>query len=143
MRGKAGEKKEFARGDSENGSATAVSVYRGHTRRTGTGGVMFFGSRSMPLGAAAVVAAGLLATAAEACDYSKEAKASLRFNINTDRLYLEGSGCITPSDIYKAKLSPAASASDPNNPDLREEEAEALPIKPVTKDGEAAVNETG
>lgn len=95
------------------------------------------------MGAAAVVAAGLLATVAEACDYTTEAKASLRFNIGTDRLYLEGSGCITPSDIYNAKLSPVASANDPNNPDLREEEAEELPIKPVTKDGEAAVNETG
>lgn len=92
--------------------------------------------------AAAAAAVGLLAVA-EACDYTVQAKASLRFNIGTDRLYLEGSGCITPSDIYKAKLSPAASANDANNPDLREEEAEALPIKPVTKDGEASANETG
>eukprot|EP00903_Cladosiphon_okamuranus_P014539 g13486.t1 len=98
-----------------------------------------FGRRAAPLG---IVAAGLaaLASVGHACDYTVEKKASLRFNIETDRLYLEGGGCITPSDIYQAKLSPV---SDTDGNTLTAEEAERIPIKPITKGGEPAVNETG
>lgn len=101
---------------------------------------MFFGSkRPAPIG---VLAAGLaaLAVVADACDYTVDAKASLRFNIETDRLYLEGGGCITPSDIYAAKLAPV---SDTDGNTLTELEAAAIPIRPITKEGLNSVNETG
>lgn len=95
--------------------------------------------RAAPLG---IVAVGLAALAGvgHACDFSVDQKASLRFNIETDRLYLEGGGCITPSEIYKAKLAPV---SDTDGNTLTAEEAESIPIRPITKDGEPAVNETG
>lgn len=51
---------------------------------------------------------------------------SLRFNAETDRLYLEGSGCITPSDIFASKNA---------TPDL--------PIKALTEDGDESDVETG
>lgn len=54
-------------------------------------------------------------------------KASVRFNVASDRLYLEGSGCITPSDIYAEKQSTNS----------------LIPIKAVTKTGATATNETG
>lgn len=63
---------------------------------------------------------------AHACT-DDEPRATIRFNVASDRLYLEGSGCITPSDIYAQKV-----AGDSN-----------LSIKAVTEDGETAANETG
>lgn len=103
--------------------------------------MLLFGRTAVPLG---VVAAGLglaaLFGVSDACDYTVEAKASLRFNSDTDRLYIEGSGCITPSDIYQTKLSPV---SDTDGNTLTQAEAEAIPIKPITKDGDPSVNETG
>ncbi|CAM9266103.1 unnamed protein product, partial [Hapterophycus canaliculatus] len=102
---------------------------------------MFFGSRRRraPIG---VLAAGLaaLAVVTDACDYTVDPIASIRFNIETDRLYLEGGGCITPSDIYAAKLAPV---SDTDGNTLTDLEADSIPIRPITKEGENSVNETG
>lgn len=63
---------------------------------------------------------------AHACT-DDEPKATIRFNVASDRLYLEGTGCITPSDIYAQKV-----AGDTN-----------LSIKAVTEGGETATTETG
>lgn len=116
----------------------AIVVKSSNTRN------MFFGSRipAAPICVVAAAAAGLAALAGvtDACDYTVDAKASLRFNIETDRLYLEGGGCITPSDIYATKL---ANVSDTDGNTLTALEAASIPIKPITKDGENSVNETG
>lgn len=56
-----------------------------------------------------------------------EAKATVRFNVASDRLYLEGTGCVTPSDIYAEKQSTNS----------------LIPIKAVTKEGATSTNETG
>lgn len=90
--------------------------------------------------AVGLVAAAGVAALGEACDYTVDAKASLRFNIETDRLYLEGGGCITPSDIYLAKLT---NVTEFDGNTLTAEEAEAIPITPITKDGEFSDEETG
>lgn len=70
--------------------------------------------------------AGLARHATKAC-LAGEAQATVRFNVASDRLYLEGAGCITPSMIYAEKL-----ASDTS-----------IPIKAVTAAGASSVNETG
>lgn len=105
--------------------------------------IPLFGRTRAPSGVAfarSLLSLAALVLVVDACDYTVYDKASLRFNMNTDRLYLEGGGCITPSDIYQAKLTPV---SDTDGNTLTEDEAAALPIKPITVDGEASVNETG
>lgn len=100
-----------------------------------------FRRRPAPL---AIAAAGLAAlsplSTVSACDFTVDAKASLRFNIETDRLYIEGGGCMTPSEIYKAKLAPV---SDLDGNTLTAEEALEIPVKPITQAGGPSVNETG
>lgn len=64
--------------------------------------------------------------ATNACP-TDEPRATPRFNVDSDRLYLEGEGCITPSQIYEAKLANDSS----------------IPIKAVEEDGQNSVNETG
>lgn len=81
-----------------------------------------------------------LAGVGHACDYTVDKKASIRFNIGTDRLYLEGGGCITPSEIYAAKL---ANVTETDGNTLTAEEALAIPLKPITKAGEESDTETG
>lgn len=75
---------------------------------------------------AAVAVAGLTTRAVRGCGADEE-RATVRFNVNSDRLYLEGAGCITPSQIYEVKL-----ANDSN-----------IPLRPMTKGGKATENETG
>lgn len=55
--------------------------------------------------------------------------ASVRFNVESDRMYLEGSGCITPSEIFALKNT-SSDSSD-------------LPIKAQTAAGEESDEETG
>lgn len=62
---------------------------------------------------------------ARACD-AGDPVATVRYNIESDRLYLEGSGCITPRDIFAAKNLSAS-----------------IPIKAITEDGEESDEETG
>lgn len=101
---------------------------------------LFGRTTAAPMAVAAGLGLASLVAVSDACDYTVDRKASLRFNSNTDRLYIEGGGCITPSDIYQAKLSPV---SDSDGNTLTQAEAEEIPIKPITQDGEPSVNETG
>lgn len=73
----------------------------------------------------------LIKHSANACP-EDEQTADVRFNVASNRLYLEGEGCITPTQIYEMKLS---SSNDTDN--------YYIPIKAVTKDGEDAENITG
>lgn len=79
-------------------------------------------------------ASGLLALSAafssfikgtEACE-AGDTLATIRYSAQSDRLYLEGSGCVTPRDIFAAKNA----SGD-------------IPIEAVTADGEISAVETG
>lgn len=87
---------------------------------------MVSGQATLGLSAALIAVVTLAKHAANACSAS-DPQASVRFNSESDRLYLEGTGCITPSEIYQMKLSV--------NP--------LIPIKAVTEAGLSSVNETG
>ena len=89
------------------------------------------GSTSTLLWTAVLVLVGLLGHSIYACS-EDERTASVRFNVASDRLYLEGEGCITPSQIYAQKLS---STNDSEN--------FFIPIKALTKAGDESVDETG
>lgn len=73
----------------------------------------------------------LMKHSAYACP-ENEQTASVRFNVDSNRLYLEGEGCITPTQIYEMKLS---SSNDTDN--------YYIPIKAVTMDGQDSENITG
>lgn len=72
------------------------------------------------------LSAALAPLGARACE-ADDPLPTIRYNEGSDRLYLEGSGCITPRDIYAAK-------NGTTNP---------LPIKAITEDGEESEEETG
>lgn len=76
--------------------------------------------------AAAIFAAlALSVDVSRACPADSEL-AEIRFNVGSDRLYLEGSGCITLPDIFAAKNS-----------------TPEIPLKAQTKSGEESDVETG
>lgn len=80
-------------------------------------------SRLTTRGALALGVVALVGTAA--CP-SGEPLADIRFNAESDRLYLEGTGCITPSDIYGSRAINAD-----------------LPLKAVHENGTESEAETG